>query len=106
MTRHSCARQPAEELVRVERDTGGCADCRASRPHNAYNNKEVGVQQLVYGAILVGAFGLLITERIRKDLVAVLIILALYLTNILSAREALSGFSSEPAIVIVSIFVL
>ena len=64
------------------------------------------MQQLVYGAILAAAFGLLMTERLRKDLVAVLIILALYVTGILSAREALSGLSSEPAIVIAAIFVL
>ncbi len=56
--------------------------------------------------ILVGAFALLITERIRVDLTAVLIMLALTLSGILAPEEALSGLSSEPAVVAASIFVL
>ena len=63
-------------------------------------------QQLSFLVILIMAFGLLITERLRNDVVAILIVLALYSTRVLSSSEALSGFSSEPAIVVVSIFVL
>ena len=62
--------------------------------------------QLTFFAILVGAFALLITERLRNDVVAVLIILALAGTGLLSPAEALAGFASEPAIVVVAIFVL
>src|SRR5438445_42017 len=57
------------------------------------------MQQLSFFIILVAALGLLITERIRNDLVAVLIILALYLAHLLRPAEALSGFGSEPAVV-------
>jgi di/tricarboxylate transporter len=57
-------------------------------------------------AILILAFALLMTERLRNDVVAVLIILALYLTRVLKVDEALSGFSSEPAIVVAGVFVL
>jgi len=64
------------------------------------------VPELAFFAILVVAIALLITERLRPDLVAVLIILALYLTHLLSAEEALAGFGSEPAIVIACMFVL
>jgi di/tricarboxylate transporter len=64
------------------------------------------VHQISFLVILVAAFGLLVTERIRSDIVALLIVLALYLTRILSPSEALSGFSSEPAIVVAAIFVL
>ena len=64
------------------------------------------MQQVVFIIILVAAFGLLLTERIRNDLVAVLIILALGLTGLLTADEALAGFSSEPAIIVVAVFVL
>jgi di/tricarboxylate transporter len=60
----------------------------------------------MFFGILIVAFGLLITERLRNDLVAVLIILALAISGLLSAEEALSGFGSEPAIVVASIFVL
>jgi di/tricarboxylate transporter len=63
-------------------------------------------QQIGFLAILAAAFALLLTERIRNDLVAVLIILTLYLTRTLTPAEALAGFSSEPAIVVASIFVL
>jgi di/tricarboxylate transporter len=63
-------------------------------------------QQLILFAILVGAFILLLTERIRIDLTAVLIIIALATTGLLSPEEALSGFSSEPAIIIAAVFVL
>lgn len=62
--------------------------------------------QLALFAILIVAFGLLITERIRNDLVALLIVLALYMSGVLSSQEALSGFGSEPAIVVAAIFVL
>lgn len=63
-------------------------------------------QQVSFLIILVVACLLLITERIRSDLVAVLIVLALAATRVLSPKEALSGFGSEPAIVVVSIFVI
>jgi di/tricarboxylate transporter len=63
-------------------------------------------QQIVFLAILVFAFFLFLTEWIRNDLVAVMIVLALYLTRLLTPAEALSGFSSEPAMVIAGIFVL
>jgi di/tricarboxylate transporter len=43
---------------------------------------------------------------LRNDVVAILIILSLAITGILTPEEALSGFSSEPAIVVVAIFVL
>ncbi len=63
-------------------------------------------QQIAFFIILIVSFVLLITERIRNDIVALLIVLALYLTGILSADDALSGFGSEPAIVVASIFVI
>jgi di/tricarboxylate transporter len=66
----------------------------------------MNLQQLCFLLILLAAFVLLITERIRNDLVALLIILALALTGILSPADALAGFGSEPAIVVASIFVM
>jgi di/tricarboxylate transporter len=63
-------------------------------------------QQLLLFAILGGAFALLLTERIRIDLTAILIILALAISGLLTPEEALSGFSSEPAIIIAAVFVL
>jgi di/tricarboxylate transporter len=63
-------------------------------------------QQLFFALILIGALVLFITEWIRTDLVALLIVVGLYATRVLTAEEALAGFSSEPAIVVAGIFVL
>ena len=52
------------------------------------------IQQISLFAILIVAFGLLLTERLRNDVVAVLIVLALYLTRVLQAEDALAVFSS------------
>jgi di/tricarboxylate transporter len=62
--------------------------------------------QLSYLTILVVAFGLLLTERLRNDVVAIGIVVALTVTGVLAPDEALRGFSSEPAIVVAAIFVL
>ena len=87
----------------------------AARPHRREWDNGAGrrkgtwrVQQgqAIYLAILLVAFALLITEKLRNDVVAVLVILALFVTHSLDARAALSGFSSEPAIVVAAIFVM
>ncbi len=53
-----------------------------------------------------GALYLFISEKVRVDVTAVLVILALVITRILDPKEALSGFSSEPAIIVAAVFVL
>ncbi len=63
-------------------------------------------QQIAFFVILIASFALLMTERLRNDLVALLIILALAITGILTPDEALSGFGSEPAIIVAAIFVM
>jgi di/tricarboxylate transporter len=63
-------------------------------------------QQVFFLLILTAAIVLFITEWIRSDLVAVMVVVALYVTRVLDPRDALSGFSSEPAIVVAAIFVL
>lgn len=62
--------------------------------------------QIILLLILLGAVILLFTEWIRIDLTAILIILALSLTGVLEPDAALSGFSSEPAILLASVFVM
>lgn len=66
----------------------------------------LSAEQVSVFVILIVAFGLLITERLRNDIVALLIVLSLYLTRVLQPKDALSGFSSEPAIVVAGIFVM
>jgi di/tricarboxylate transporter len=63
-------------------------------------------EQLKFLLVLLLSFALLVSERIRPDVVGLLIILALYATGTLNAAAALSGFSSEPAIIAAAIFVL
>lgn len=62
--------------------------------------------QIYLFLILAGAIILLFTEWIRIDLTAILIIVMLGLTNVLEPEAALSGFSSEPAILLATVFVL
>src|SRR3569832_110939 len=66
----------------------------------------ITMQQAIFLAIAAIALGLLITEKLRVDLVAILIILALAFSGILPPEQAFSGFSSTPAIFIAAIFVL
>jgi di/tricarboxylate transporter len=67
---------------------------------------ELSAQQIAFFVILIVAFGLLLTEWLRNDIVAILIVISLAVTRVLEPKEALAGFSSEPAIVVASIFVL
>ncbi len=66
----------------------------------------IEAHQFALLTILVVSVVLLFTGRIRIDLTAILIILALSLTGVLSPEDALSGFSSEPAILLAAVFVL
>src|SRR5215211_1972573 len=62
--------------------------------------------QFILLLILIGSVILLFTEWIRIDLTAILMILMLSLTGVLAPEDALSGFSSEPAILLASVFVM
>ena len=61
--------------------------------------------QLAFGLILAGGLYLFISERLRVDVTAMLILLALVLTGVLDGKQALSGFASEPAIIVAAVFV-
>ncbi|MGC8781482.1 MAG: SLC13 family permease, partial [Anaerolineae bacterium] len=56
--------------------------------------------------ILIAAIALLLTDRLRADLVALLVVVALGLTGVLTPREAFSGLASSAVITIIAIFVL
>lgn len=49
---------------------------------------------------------LFVTEKLRPDLVALLVLVALSISGILTAREALAGFSSSAVITILGVFIL
>jgi di/tricarboxylate transporter len=63
-------------------------------------------EQTVFLAILAITLALFVSEKLRVDLVALLALLALTLTGILDPAQALSGFASEPAIIVAAVFVL
>lgn len=64
------------------------------------------LNQILFLIILIGALYLFISEKLSVDVTAVLIILALAISKILDPKEALSGFSSEPALIVAAVFVL
>jgi di/tricarboxylate transporter len=57
-------------------------------------------------AILMGAVVLFLSEKLPVDLVALLVVVALGSTGILTPQEAFSGFSNTAVVIILSIFVL
>ena len=57
-------------------------------------------------AILLGAVALLLSDRLRADVVALLVVLALGVGGVLTPREAFSGFASSAVVTIVAIFVV
>lgn len=57
-------------------------------------------------AIVIVAVALLVSERLRADVVALLVVVILGLVGILSPREAFSGFATSAVVTIVSVFVL
>ncbi|HLO28039.1 MAG TPA: SLC13 family permease [Anaerolineales bacterium] len=69
-----------------------------------FNGSELN--QLTLFIILIAAMVLMFTEWLRLDLTAILMIVALAITGVLSPEDALSGFSSEPAILLATVFVL
>ena len=63
-------------------------------------------QQIVFLLIVAITLMLFISERVRIDVAAMLTLLALAITGILTPSQALSGFASEPAIIVASVFVI
>jgi di/tricarboxylate transporter len=60
---------------------------------------------ITIGTIALAAF-LIITDRLRPDLTALLVVLTLYLARVIDVEEALSGFSQSAVITILSVFIL
>ena len=61
---------------------------------------------LALGVIVAGAVFLFVTEKIGSDLVALLVLVALALTGILTPQEAISGFASTATLTVLAMFVL
>ena len=76
----------------------------AARPSSFHWSHALEI--LIVLVVLVGAVGLFVTERLRVDLVAVLVLLALALTGLVTPAQAVSGFSSPAVVTICGIFIL
>lgn len=57
-------------------------------------------------AIAVGAMVLFITERLRMDIVAMLVLVALAVPGLVGPAEALSGFSNQATVTVAAMFIL
>jgi len=57
-------------------------------------------------AILAGAIALFVTEKLRVDVVALLVMTALMVSGVITVPEALSGFSSQATVMVAAMFVL
>jgi len=60
---------------------------------------------LVLGIAALSMF-LIMTERLRMDIVAILVLVSLYLFGLVKPQEALSGFSNSATITIIAMFIL
>jgi len=61
---------------------------------------------IILAVILAAALALFISERIRVDIVALMIMCALVLTGILSPNEAVAGFSNAATVTVLFMFIL
>lgn len=57
-------------------------------------------------AVLAGAVYLFVTEKLPVDVVAMLVLCSLLVLNLVTVREALSGFSSQATLTVAAMFVL
>ena len=56
--------------------------------------------------IMLAALALLLSNRLRPDIIGLLVLLALSFTSVVTPQEAVSGFSSEPVLVILGLFII
>lgn len=70
------------------------------------HNPPVTTDQAIFLLILAAGLFLFVSERLRVDVTAMLLLLAMVLTGVLDPHQALSGFASEPAIIVAAVFVI
>ncbi len=56
--------------------------------------------------ILVAAIVLFVSRRLRVDVIALLVLISLTLTGLVSARDALTGFSNPAVVTVWAVFIL
>ena len=76
------------------------------QPSNCLQEAALTPEIIITLSILLIAIVLLIWERLRVDLVALLVLVTLALSGMLSPEEALSGFSNPAVVTVWAIFIL
>lgn len=66
----------------------------------------MALPQVIFLLILAAGLYLFVSERLRVDVTAMLLLLAMVVTGVLDPHQALSGFASEPAIIVAAVFVI
>src|SRR3546814_988512 len=84
------------------RVTTGGRPCEGARRHNA----PMALDQTPFLLILAGGLYLFVSERVRIDVSATLILLALVVTGVLDRDQAMSACASEPAFIVDAAFVI
>ncbi len=66
----------------------------------------LSLPEMILVAVVLAALALIVSNRFRADFVALLVLLALALTGLITAEEAVSGYSASAVIVIMGMFVI
>lgn len=66
----------------------------------------MSLNELIVISVVVGALVLIIRVRMRPDLVAILVLLTLGFSGVVTPQEALSGFSRNAVITIIGLFII
>ncbi|MBC8078292.1 MAG: anion permease, partial [Chloroflexales bacterium] len=66
----------------------------------------LNTQEALLLAIIAATLALIVSNRVRPDLVALLALLALGLSGVLPSQDALAGFSRPAVLTIVGLFVI
>ena len=66
----------------------------------------MSVQAWAVAAIVIGAMALFVSEKLRYDVIGLLVLAALLASGILTPAEGLSGFSNEATVVVAAMFAL
>lgn len=66
----------------------------------------LSIPELLLLVITVVGLGLIVSNRLRADLAALLVLVALGVTRVLTPQEALGGFSNSAVVTIVGLFVI
>src|SRR5574341_1048166 len=66
----------------------------------------LSTQAIILIAVVFAALALIISNLLRADLVAILVLLVLSFTGVVTPQEALSGFSRNAVITIIGLFII